>query len=276
MAGSEAWPSRAGGQVLIFFLILITASKDLVDLGRLPVDRSLHHSAGDFTDLKPNILKFILCAFLSCFLTGFASGNDTLVSFHGSQIRLPREFRELSKKELNNIRLTFFNKDIMTVYERDQGIHGLEILIIYYDSLSFITELPFEKNVALKLKAIREDGSQFDNITIDKLHHCVFGKMVSVAGTSLFGFSVDRYGMMGFKYHNFTDIHLTDNKLFPNILKSVNHAAPYKYVPVENPKLQKAKKEMGESGRLMTIAFIVMIFIWAVRKYVIKKPEAKE
>ena len=225
---------------------------------------------------KSKPLKFSLLLFLSCFLAGFASGSDTLVTFHGSQLKLPHGFREFSKKELNNVRQTFFNRDIMTVYERDNGLNGLEMLIIYYDSLSFATELPFEKIVALKLKTIKEDGIQFDNVTIDKLHHCVSGKTVMAADTSFFGFSVDRYGIMSFQHQNFTGIHLADNKLLSNILISANHAAPYKYIPVENPKVKKAKKEMEESGRLMTIAFIAMIFVWAARKYLIKKPASKE
>ncbi|MDF3028239.1 MAG: hypothetical protein K0S23_2546 [Fluviicola sp.] len=33
---------------------------------------------------------------------------------------------------------------------------------------------------------------------------------------------------------------------------------------------KEAKKEMKESGLVMTIAFVVMVFIWLIRKYLVK------
>ena len=61
-----------------------------------------------------------------------------------------------------------------------------------------------------------------------------------------------------------------DKENFENLITSIKHGSPYLYLPEENQKAKEAKKEMEHSGLLMTVALLVMMLIWLIRKYVIK------
>jgi len=207
---------------------------------------------------------------LFCLFFNFAWGGDTIVSFHGSKIKLPQGFNELSEDQLTIFKATIFNRQIMTVYEKKNDKYGLQRIIVYYDSLTGTKNLTFEKIVEIKLEVIKEDGITFDELKIDESNHCVYGRTIVQGDTSIFGFTVDGYGIMGIQFDNSDGITGNDKLDFEKLITSIKHSSDYTHIPEENPKAKKAKKEMERYGLTMTIAFIAMIIIWLIRKYAIK------
>jgi len=47
--------------------------------------------------------------------------------------------------------------------------------------------------------------------------------------------------------------------------KSQNHTEV-----IPNRSAEKSKKDMNQSGVFMTVAFVIMVFVWLVRKFVVK------
>lgn len=211
--------------------------------------------------------KFLIILF--CLFFNLAWGGDSITLFHNSKIKLPQGFKELSEDNLRIFKETIFTREIMTVYEKKNSNNGIQRIIIYYDSLKGTKNLLFDKIVELKLEVIKEDGIDFDDVTIDKKKHCVYGKSILHGETSIFGFSVDYNGMMGIQFANSNGINSKDKEDFKNLITSIKHVSPYQYEPEENQETKDAKKEMEQSGLLMTIAFVAMIVIWLIRKYII-------
>jgi len=211
-----------------------------------------------------------LLILLFCLFFNFAWSGDTLVSFHGSKITLPQGFKELSKDQLTTLKTNLIDRQIMTVYEKQNDLNGLQRILIYYDSLTGTKNLKFEKIVALKREVIQESGLIFNHVKIDPVNHCAYGKTIVQGDTSIFGFSVDGNGMMGIQYDNSNGITLNDEKKFKHIVTSIRHDSPYEYLPEENPRVKEAREKMEHHGQLMTIAIVAMILIWGVKKYAIK------
>ncbi len=197
-----------------------------------------------------------------------AWGGDSIISFHGSKIVLPQGFRELSEEQLTTFKATIFDRQIMTVYENKND--GLQRIIVYYDTLSGTKNLTFKKIVEIKLEVIKESGISFGDFKIDESKHCVYGKAIILGDTSIFGFSVDEFGIMGIQFDNSNGLVSKDYENFEKLITTIKHGSNYKYFPEENSKAKEAKKEMEHSGLLMTIAFVAMTIIWLIRKYAIK------
>ncbi|MNU74230.1 hypothetical protein D3C71_637270 [compost metagenome] len=209
---------------------------------------------------------------LFCFLFSSAWGSDdTIISFHKSSIKLPKGFKEFSKDELASFRATVFNRRIMTVYEKDDETAGLQRIIFYYDSLEGTKQLRFNEILRIKLEVIKESGIIFNKTKTDEAKHYAFGTAIVAGDTSIFGFSVDGFGIMGIQFDDSKGINEAGKKEFDKIMNSVKHYASYQYVPEKNPKAEEAKKEMGESGILLVVAFFGMISIWLVRRFLVKK-----
>lgn len=209
---------------------------------------------------------------LFCFLFNSAWGSgDTLISFHKSSIKLPKGFKEFSKEELESFRATVFNRRIMTVYEKNDEATGLQRIIFYYDSLEGTKELRFNEILRIKLEVIKENGIVFTKTKTDETNHYAFGTAIVFGDTSIFGFSVDGFGIMGIQFDDSRGVDEVGKKEFEKIMKSVKHHSPYHYVPVENPRADKAKKEMNESGTLLVVAFFGMVSIWLIRRFLVKK-----
>lgn len=203
-----------------------------------------------------------------CLFFNLAWGGDSIVSFHESKIILPQGFKELSEDQLTTFKATIFDRQIMTVYENKND--GLQRIIVYYDSLSGTKNLTFKKIVEIKLEVIKESGISFEDVKIDESNHCVYGKTSILGDTSIFGFSIDEFGIMGIQFDNSNGLFSKDYENFEKMITTIKHGFPYQYFPKENPKAKEAKKEMEHSGLLMTIAFVAMIMIWLIRKYAIK------
>lgn len=208
---------------------------------------------------------------LFCFLFSSAWGGDTLVSFHESTLKLPKGFKEFSKDQLESFRAAVFNRRIMTVYEKNDEETGLQRIIIYYDSLEGTKQLRFHDIRKIKLEVIQESGIVFNKIKTDETNHHVFGTTIALGDTSLFGFAVDGFGMLGLQFDGSKGINETDKKAFEKIMKSIRHHVPYQYTPEKNSTAEKAKGEMKQSGMLLVIAFFAMISIWLVRRFLVKK-----
>ncbi|PHR46699.1 MAG: hypothetical protein COA32_09455 [Fluviicola sp.] len=197
-------------------------------------------------------------------------GSDTLVAFHGSKIKLPQGFIEFSEEQLTTFKSTIFDRQLMAAYEKKDDRTGLKRIIIYYDSLSGTKNLTFEKIVEIKLEVTKESGITFEDIKIDESNHCVYGRTIILRDTSIFGFTIDEFGIMGIQFDNSNGISIKDKENFENLITSIKHGSPYLYLPEENQKVEEVKKEMEHSGLLMTVALVAMILIWLIRKYAIR------
>jgi hypothetical protein len=212
--------------------------------------------------------KLIILLFCLCY--NLAWGSDTLVFFHGSKINLPQGFKEYSNNQLTTFKSTIFDRELMTVFEKKEDKTRLQRFIVYYDSLPGLNKLMFEKIVELKLEVLKESGITFEDVKIDESKHCVYGRSIIHGDTSIFGFTIDEFGIMGIQFDNSNGISSKDKEDFNQLIKSIHHSSPYQYLPEENPKAKAAKKEMEHYGLTLTIAFVVMILIWLIRKYAIK------
>lgn len=215
-------------------------------------------------------MNYKLIIIFFCFFTNVTWSSDSIVSFHGNIIKLPHGFKEISTDQLSIFKTTIFNRQLMSVYEKSDDVDGLQRIIVYYDSLSGTKNFTFEKNVEIKLEVINESGINFDNVIIDEQNNCVYGRTITQGDTSLFGFTLDGFGIMGIQFDNSQGINNKDKENFKNLITTIKHISPYQYIPEENPKVKESKKEMESSGLLMTIALVVMILIWVIRKYAVR------
>lgn len=213
-------------------------------------------------------MKNLLTIFIFCLFFNLALGEDSSVNFHQSKIILPQGFKELSEAQLTIFKETIFDREIMSVYENKNN--GLQRIILYYDSLPGNKNLTFKKIIEIKLEVLKEGGISFENMKIDESNHCAYGKIAILGDTSIFGFSIDEFGIMGIQMDNSNGLSSKDFEKFEHLIKTIKHRSPYRYSPELNPKAKEAKKEMEHSGLLMTIAFIAMIMIGLIRKYAIK------
>lgn len=202
-----------------------------------------------------------------CLLSSSAYTQDNSIMFHGSKIEIPEGFSELSAKELAAFKTKIFNRPIMKVYEKRNDPSDLERIIIYFDSLQGTKNLKFEQLVKIKLGVIKESNIVFNEVKVDPINHYVSGKSIVTGDTSMFGFSVDEYGIMGFQFDKSTGINESTKEQFENILKSTKHKSPYKYIPREIPEAEDAKKDEEISGWFMALGFAAMVLVWFVRKY---------
>ena len=207
---------------------------------------------------------------LFCLCYNLVLGGDTLVYFHGSRIKLPQGFKEFSEDQLTIFKSTIFDRKLMKVYDKTEDKTGLQRIIIYYDSLSGTKNLTFEKIVDIKLEVIKENGIIFEDVKIDESNHCVYGRTIILGDTSIFGFTIDEFGIMGIQFDNSKGISSNDKEKIESLITSIKHGSPYQYLPEKKLKAKEAKKEMEHSGLLMTVALIVMVLIWLIRKYAIK------
>lgn len=215
-------------------------------------------------------MNYKLIIIFFCLCTNLTWSSDSIVSFLGNRIKLPQGFKEFSVDQLSLYKTTIFNRQLMSVYEKRVEVGGLQMIIVYYDSLPGTKNLTFKKNIEIKLEVIKESGINFNNVIIDEQNHCVYGQTITQGDTSLFGFTLDEFGIMGIQFDNSQGINSKDKESFKNLITTIKHISPYQYIPEENPKVKVAKKEMESKGLLMTIALFVMISIWVIRKYVIR------
>ena len=54
-------------------------------------------------------------------------------------------------------------------------------------------------------------------------------------------------------------------------IRSIHHQFPYSYKNTPSPELKQRKKEMEESEKMVTIAIVLMIVVWVIRKFIMKK-----
>jgi len=229
------------------------------------------HSADSRRPTRKSLKPKTLLLLLACILNHFAWGSDTPVSFHGSKLRIPSGFHELSKDQLSLFKSAVFDRAIMTVYEKSDAFSGLQRIIVFYDSLTGTKNLTFEKIAEIKREVLEEDGTTLNGFRMNALKHCAFGKIILQGDTSLFGFSVDEFGIMSIQYDNSTGIRNSDMKIFERLLTAIKHRSPYKYAPEESAEVREAKEEMEYHGMNITLALVLMVCIWLIRKYALKK-----
>ncbi len=212
--------------------------------------------------------KFVLLFF--CLFFKLAWGGDTIVTFHGDKITLSEGYIPFSDEQLMQFKATIFDRQLMNVYERKMENNGIQRIIVYYDSLSGMKNLTFKEFVKLKLEITKEEGVLFDDVKIDKKNHCLFGRAIVKGDTSILGFSIDGFGIMGIQMDNSKGISFEDKENFERMITSIQHRSGYEYLQKENPKANEAKKQMSNNGLYMTIALLAMVTIWVIRKFVFK------
>lgn len=213
-------------------------------------------------------MKLTLIILLLVFYVNNGFSQKQEIKIYNSKFKIPEYLKELSPSQMELFKSRFAIRKQIHVFASSENNKIDKSLIIYYDTLSNNTQMKFDEIVKLKLEITQESNLNFFDIQIDSLNYFVFGNLINKGDTSIYGFSINQFGMLSFQYDAIDGINSKAIKVFENIMKSVKQNNPYFFKA--NSNIAKRKKEMEDSGLFVTIGLIAMIGIWFIRKYLIK------
>ncbi len=206
-----------------------------------------------------NHFKILLYTLL--FVSLNVNGNKQL-EILGTKLKIPNHFEEVTQNEFNKIISKSPGKQFLNIFASKDSLKFNESLTIYYDSLIGNKDLKFKDIVQIKIELLEKYGFSYSNTFIDSSKHFVTGTLKKQNESELYGFSVNENGMLSIQLSALNQI--TTNEEFNKIFSSIKHSSPYQYRP-------KLKDKMDYNGKLVAISLGLILLVWGIRKFIVKK-----
>jgi hypothetical protein len=189
--------------------------------------------------------------------------NDITIDFEQSRFKISDSYKELTGDELDLFKSTTYNHPKMRIFERNNSETDFQRLMISYDSITDINHLSFKEIVKLKLDILKKYGADFKEEKRDSLLYFLYGTLTLKGKQSLFGFSVNNYGIMNVQFNDENNI-----EEFEKILQSIQYDNPFKHPIQQKDRVKKERDRMSKSGWGLMIASIMMFLVWGFRKLI--------